>query len=508
MRSSDGVKAQNQDKPFNPHPGSGDSDQLLAAIVESSDDAILSKDLNGTITSWNKGAERLFGYSANEAINQPVHMLIPPDRYGEEAEILERVRQGDRLDHYETVRKRKDGSLVEVALTVSPIRDAQGRIIGASKVARDISDRKSAERARRLLSAIVESSDDAIASKDLNGILTSWNAGAERLLGYKASEVIGKHVTLLIPDDRLHEEAEIMARIGRGERLEHFHTMRRRKDGSLVDVSLTVSPIKDESGKVIGASKILRDITENVRMQEKLERLVAERTAQLSDMVAELEAFSYSVAHDMRAPLRAMTSYASILQEDYTAQLPPAAQDFVRRIGNASQRLDALITDVLNYSKISRSEMELGNVDIANTLREILESYPDLLKHASHITIAFPLPGVIANRAALTQCFSNLLTNAIKFVPAGRTPQVRVSAERNGEWVRIWVADNGIGISEEGRKRIFTMFQRLNPSSEFEGTGIGLTIVRKAVQRMGGNLGVESEVGVGSRFWIELKAAS
>ena len=370
---------------------------------------------------------------------------------------------------------------------------------------RDITAQRKADRLSRLFTAIVESSDDAIASKDLNGIITSWNKGAERLLGYNADEVIGKPVTMLIPVDRADEEPGILRRIRRGEPIEHFQTVRRRKDGTLVDVSLTVSPIRDEGGNVVGASKILRDITEIVRAKQQLEATVAERTAQLRETVSELEGFSYSVAHDMRAPLRVMNSYARLLQSDFAQSLPPEGQDFAQRIANGAARLDSLITDVLNYSRISRGEMPLEDVDVELLAREIIDSYEDLRPHSACFEVQSPMPHVFANRAALTQCLSNLLSNAVKFVPDDRTPCIRLTAEENDGGVRISIQDNGIGISEEGQKRIFKMFQRLNRPGEYEGTGIGLTIVRKALKRMGGSITVQSRLGEGSTFSFELK---
>ncbi len=481
--------------------------RLLSAIVESSEDAIASKDLNGFITSWNRGAEHLLGYTASEIIGKHVTILFPSDRLDEEPGVMRRILKGQPVEQYETLRRRKDGSLVDVSLTLSPIFDETGKVIGASKILRDITRRKSAERAMRLLSAIVESSDDAIASKDLNGILTSWNTGAERLLGYKAEEVIGKPVTMLIPADHADEEPGILRRIRRGERIMNYQTVRRRKDGGLVPVSLTVSPIKDENGQVIGASKILRDITETLRAREKLEELVAERTAELRETVSELEAFSYSVAHDMRAPLRVMNSYAKIIEEDFGSLIPEQAGKLLGRISSAAKRLDVMITDVLDYSRISRGDMKMERVDLEAITADIVNSYAHLREHGAEIVIEAPLPPVMANPAALAQCISNLLSNAVKFVPEGKTPAVRVSGERRGKFVRICVSDNGIGISQEGQTRLFGIFERLNNSAQFEGTGIGLAIVRRAVLRMNGRCGVKSRLGEGSQFWIELKAA-
>ncbi|HZS04313.1 MAG TPA: PAS domain S-box protein [Blastocatellia bacterium] len=243
----------------------------LAAIIESSDDAIIGQTLDGLITSWNKGAERIYGYTAAEVLGQPVSILTLPDRPDEIPMILERLRRGERIEHYETLRRRKDGTLIDVSLTISPIRDGEGQIIGASKIARDITEHKRADAVKWRLSAIVESSDDAIVAKTLEGVITNWNRGAERIFGYTEAEAVGQKIYLLIPPDRHHEEEEILAKLRRGERIEHYETVRRRKDGTLIDVSLTISPIRDAAGQIIGASKIARDITRQKRAARQLE---------------------------------------------------------------------------------------------------------------------------------------------------------------------------------------------------------------------------------------------
>ena len=242
----------------------------LSAIIDSADDAIISKTLDGIITSWNKGAEQIFGYTAEEAIGQPVLMLIPEGHKDEEPAILARLRKGQRIEHYETVRIRKDGTLVNISLTVSPIRKPDGTIIGASKIARDITERKHTEAQLLQAAAIVENSDDAIISKNLDGVILSWNPAAERLYGYTAAEAIGQPVTMLIPEGRPDEEPHILEQIRRDERVDHYETDRVRKDGTIIQVSLTVSPVKDAEGRIIGASKIARDITARKRAEEQL----------------------------------------------------------------------------------------------------------------------------------------------------------------------------------------------------------------------------------------------
>jgi PAS domain S-box-containing protein len=242
----------------------------LAAIVESSDDVILSKDLNGIIRSCNPAAQRVFGYTPDELIGQSVRVLIPPERQAEEDDILARIKRGQRVNHFETVRLGKEGRRIDVSLTISPVHDPSGAVVGASKIIRDITEHKRARATQAYLAAIVESSEDAILAKDLNGIIQSANASAERIFGYTAAELIGRSIRIVIPPERYREEDEILARVRSGERLEHFETVRLAKDGRELEISLSVSPIRDQSGAIVGVAKIARDITEQKRLAREL----------------------------------------------------------------------------------------------------------------------------------------------------------------------------------------------------------------------------------------------
>src|SRR5688572_24264418 len=246
----------------------------LAAIVKSADEAIVNLTLDGTVMTWNPAAELLFGYTAREMIGKPVFLLVPPDRLDKETQALERARRGEGIEPYEANRVRKDGRIIAVAVTLVPVRDSRGDILGLLKIAKDISERKQlgkAERDQLFLASIVSSAEDAIISKDLNGIITTWNRAAEKMFGYTEEEMIGKSIAVLIPPDHLDEEPQILDRIRHGERIERYDTQRIRKDGRRIDVALTVSPITDRMGRVIGASKIARDISERKRL-EKAER--------------------------------------------------------------------------------------------------------------------------------------------------------------------------------------------------------------------------------------------
>lgn len=245
---------------------------ILSAIVEHSDDAIISKDLNGIIKSWNKGAERIFGYTEAEAIGKSILMLIPQSRHHEEDLIQDSIRNGKLVDHFETIRIDKNGFKIPISLTISPIKNNEGLIIGASKVARDISKKHEDAAKQAILAAIVESSEDAVISKQLDGTITSWNEGAKRIFGYSEEEVVGKPITLLIPPSRFDEEQEIIESIKKGEKVDHFQTTRLHKNGYEINISVAVSPIKNIHGEIIGASKVARDITEQVRSQELIKK--------------------------------------------------------------------------------------------------------------------------------------------------------------------------------------------------------------------------------------------
>jgi PAS domain S-box-containing protein len=364
----------------------------------------------------------------------------------------------------------------------------------------------------------VESSDDAIISKDVNGIITSWNRGAERIFGYTAKETLGQPIFMLIPPERHDEEKAILAQIRRGERIEHFDTVRRRKNGALLDISLTMSPLRSASGEVLGASIIGRDITQQKRdavalrlAQEKLqahadelEQRVEDRTASLREAIVQMEEFSYSVSHDLRAPLRAMNAYAQVLMEDYGERLDDTAKNYLTRIQRSSHRMEKLTHDVLTYSRVAREEVRLATLDLAPLFEDVISHYPELQPPRADVEIGQPLHRVLAHESSLGQCLANLLINAAKFVEPGVRPKIRVRTEALGERVRIWVEDNGIGIAPENQTRLFHVFERVPSRHPYDGTGIGLAIVRKAAEKMGGGCGVVSDGRSGSRFWIEL----
>ncbi|MGO8696843.1 MAG: PAS domain S-box protein [Limisphaerales bacterium] len=373
-----------------------------------------------------------------------------------------------------------------------------------ARQAADYVERRRTEEMSARLAAIVDHSDDAIISKDLCGTIKTWNKGAERLFGYRADEAVGKPVTLLIPPERADEEPDILRRLRRGEHVDHYETVRRRKNGTLLNISLTVSPIKDARGQIIGASKIARDIDDRKRADERLEKTVAERTASLREAIAQMEEFSYTVSHDLRAPLRAMQGYSQTLLQDFAPLLPEEAQRAITRIAENATHLERMILDVLNYSKVARRDIRLETVNLDLLARRVVEQHPGMQLPAAEIQID-PLPEVLGHEPSLSQALCNLLNNAVKFVAPRVRPKVHVWAENGNGRVRVWIEDNGIGINPEYQHKVFHIFEQIHPHLKYEGTGIGLAIVRKAVERMGGAVGMESDGVHGSRFWMELK---
>jgi PAS domain S-box-containing protein len=368
--------------------------------------------------------------------------------------------------------------------------------------------------------------------------ITDANPFMSELLGYPFEELLGKELWEigLLKDEAASRAAFRELQTKRFIRYEDLPLQ--TKAGERHEVEF-VSNLYDEGGRPVIQCNI-RDITERKRTEGALrhakamlanhaaeqELLVAERTAKLLETVAELQAFSYSVAHDMRSPLRAMQSFAQFLFEEYSSKLDEQGIDYLQRIMRSAARLDGLIQDVLSYSSVLHATMVMEPVDLDRLIRDLIQTYPNGLKTEIHIQ--GKLPKVVGSEALLTQCFSNLLSNAAKFVSPGTAPHIEVWAEDcisvrretdpetarpsmlsgpGGATVRIWVEDNGIGIAHENRDRIFGMFERINPAKEYPGTGIGLAVVRKAAERMGAQLGLESELSKGSRFWIELQKA-
>jgi PAS domain S-box-containing protein len=485
----------------------------LAAIVESSDDAIVSKNLDGIVQSWNWGAERIFGYTAEEMIGQSITILIPISRFDEEPQILQKISHGERIDHYETVRQRKDGKLIDVSLTVSPIYDSAGKVVGASKIARDVTERHRADYLARQLAAIIESSQDGIIGLDLNCNVTSWNLGAENLYGYAAEEMIGTSISKLCPSDRLDEEPLLMARIIAGERVEHYETKRQNKNGKVIDVSLTWSPIQGAKGQIIGASKIARDVTERIRMQnernqllesERAARAEAERATRLRDE------FLAIVSHELRTPLNGIMGWAQLLKRSKTSSDPSVLAEAAEAIERGTHSQAQLIDDLLDMNRIMTGKLHLDIQSVQ--LAAVIGSALNTLKPAAEAkgirfqtTLATKVASIRGDPTRLQQVIWNLLSNAVKFTPKGG--KIQVLLERINSHVEISVGDTGIGIRPEFLPYVFERFRQADSSTSRRhgGLGLGLAIAKQIVELHGGSISAESRgEGQGSTFHVSL----
>ena len=493
----------------------------LAAIVASSDDAIIAHDLDGNITLWNPAAERLLGYTPADVLGKSTLMLFPAGRRHDEIETLKRVWSGENLSHFETVLAARDGRVIEVSVTISLIVDASGRAIGASKIARDLTERKQADVAALRLGAIVESSDDAIVSKDLNGIVTSWNLAAERVFGWTAAEMIGQSITRIIPKERMDEEKFVLSQVRAGKRVDHFETVRQDKFGRPIQISLTVSPIRAADGRVIGASKIARDITRDKELvasqreaqarEEAARRQVLEvenrRIQEGSRIKSE---FVANMSHELRTPLNSIIGFAELMVDQRLGPLPPKYAEFPSLILNSAGHLLQLINDILDLAKVESGKIDLKpeRVQLASVVHDVASIASGLARQRDIRidTIVAPEVGeahLDPNR--LKQVLYNFLSNAIKFSHEHSRVEVRIRTE-GADHFRLEVQDWGIGIKAEDQDRLFVEFQQLDASTakHYKGTGLGLALTKRIVEAQGGSVGVQAELGVGSTFYAQL----
>jgi PAS domain S-box-containing protein len=361
-----------------------------------------------------------------------------------------------------------------------------------------IFDGKRTPEASSLLAAIVDSSDDAIISKDLNGIIMSWNKSAERLFGYTASEAVGQSILLIIPPERADEEPKILERLKRGERVDHFETVRVHKNGSRLNISLTISPVKDASGQIVGASKIARDITARVRQEKALR----EANEALKRANADLEQFAYSAAHDLQEPLRMVATYSELLQKRFGGRLGPKCDEYIAFTVEGAVRMENLLKDLRIYTQLSTAENEnVAEVDANDILQRALLNLKVAIKESGASVTSTELPRVCIYEFQLQQVFQNLIGNAIRY-RSSEPPSIHVTARREGsEWV-FSIRDNGIGIDPKFREHIFGIFKRLHSASEYPGTGMGLAICKRIIERGGGRIWVESTPGRGSTFYF------
>jgi PAS domain S-box-containing protein len=638
------MQLQNFDQIVGPDPAA-----LLAAIVEGSQDAIIAHSPEGVVLSWNPGAERIYGYSAQEMVGRRLEVIIPAELREELAAILRRLSRGETVQSIETTRIAKDGRRLYVSLSVSAIRDADGGIVGYSSIARDITERRKKDeedrRRQQLLTDFVENATEGLHWVGPDGKIIWANNAELESLGYTREEYIGHHISEFHADEDVI--CDILQRLTANEKLHSYEARMRAKDGSIrhvlinsnvywaegkfvhtrcftrditarkeaegrlreieerwraiihatpdcvkvtscdgvvlqmneagcamldaADVSEIVGrnmlefvapefraayqhmldtvcggksaqlefqviglkgnrrwmetrsvPLQDKTRGEIVQLSVTRDTSQRKesdaalreaqlslsKYAEELERKVAERTAHLRQTVQSLEGMCYTMAHDLRSPLRSLQSFTQILVHDYGPKFDAEGRMYAERILAATARMDLLIRDLLEFARLSHLDLPNSTVDLNAEIEPVIRAVGDDLLRGGTIEVERPLPRVIGNPLLLNQVFNNLIGNALKFTPADRTPQVRITSAVEENEAIITVRDNGIGIPAEHRDRIFGLFQRLHTSSEYPGTGVGLAIVQKAIERMGGHIAVESVVNVGSTFAIRLPLAA
>jgi PAS domain S-box-containing protein len=610
----------------------------LAAIVESSHDAIIGKDLNSIITSWNIGAERVFGYTAAEMVGTSITRLIPADRQNEEGHILRKIKLGESVEHFETLRQTKDGRLIHVSVTASPIKDATGQVVGVSKSARDITEakqmqqalraseerlnfalrtsntgawelsmpgniahrtlihdrifgydtllplwtyerflehvvpedraevdrsfrqataersnwnlecrirradgavrwiwaaggheqdaegkplrmsgivqditeRKQVEEARRASEAryrtLFDYAPDGIVISDPESVYIDANASLSRMLGFTREELIGLHASDIVDQSEIQHIGLALGEIKANS--DHHREWRfRRKDGSVFPAEVIATMMPD--GNLMG---MIRDITERKLAQEKigqmnieLEQRVTQRTAQLEAANKELEAFSYSVSHDLRAPLRAVDGFSQAVLEDYGPQLPEACRQDLQTIRQSAQKMGELIDDLLAFSRLSRLPLSKSAVDTGKLVRNALQEL-SLQQQGRQIDIRIAeLPPSQADPALLKQVWVNLLSNALKYTGKREAPRVEIGCAREKNHPVYFVRDNGTGFDMKYAHKLFGVFQRLHRAEDYEGTGVGLAIVQRVVHRHGGRVWAESAKDRGATFYFTLE---
>jgi PAS domain S-box-containing protein len=496
----------------------------LAAIVTSSDDAIISTTLHGIVTSWNKGAERLFGYTAEEMIGQSILRLFPPEEFAQEDRIVARLIEGERIEHYRTIRRRKDGAHVDVSLTISPLKDSQGRIVGVSKIARDITDQKRVEATLRESESFYRQTLESLPGL----VFTNWPDGycdyvSEQWVeftGVPASEQLGSGwVHVLHPDDRERAYAAWREAVEcRGQYDLEYRV--RRHDGEYEWFKVRGRAIRNEAGTVVRWFGAAVNVDNLKRTQDALyERdhaltkandALTAQSAALGEANKELESFSYSVSHDLRAPLRTIDAFSRIVEEDHGHRLDDEGRRCLGVVRQAAAQAGELIDDLLDLSRLGRQSMQLRPVSMTDLARNVAN---ELLRAAQCASLDLQIgnmPFCLGDARLLKRVWMNMLDNAIKYTSTVESPRIEVGwmpDDQCRDMAVYWVKDNGVGFDMKYVHKLYGVFQRLHRKEEFEGTGVGLAIIQRIVGRHGGRVWAEGKLNSGATFYFTVRKA-
>ncbi|HJV64563.1 MAG TPA: PAS domain S-box protein [Geomonas sp.] len=488
--------------------------QFRLMVQQIKDYAVFMLDPKGYILSWNDGAQRIKGYSASEIIGKHFSIFYPREeaKAGKPDRELEMARSAGSLE-LEGWRLRKDGSRFWAGITITPLFDALGELIGFNKITRDFTERRQMEdalqKSRNMFERLFETSPDAIVVVDGNGTIRKLNQQAEVLFGYMREELIGARVERLVPEQ--------YQRSHRQYRRSYFQDPRPRKmgaglelygltqDGRSIPVDIMLTPIDTSEGT--WAFAVVRDITRQRQSDAKIMELNAALKSQIEQLEAsnrELEAFSYSVSHDLRAPLRHVIGFVDLLNSRNPEGLDDKSRHYLQVITEAARKMGNLIDDLLSFSRMGRTEMMKSRLDFGQLVRDIAR---ELAAEARERTIEWkirPLPEVMGDAAMLRQVVYNLLANAVKFTRDKERATIEVGAVEQEREIRFFVRDNGVGFDSAYVNKLFGLFQRLHRAEEFEGTGVGLAIVQRIIARHGGRAWAEGSLGQGATFWFSL----
>jgi PAS domain S-box-containing protein len=520
-----------------PDPVLADTQRRLASIVESSDDAIVSETLDGIVTTWNRAAEHIFGYTRDEMIGRSITVLSMPGEEGEMADILARIKAGEKLEHRETLRRHRDGHAVPVLLTISPLRDENDKIIGASKIARDISETKVllAQQARaaaeteaeRRFRRLLEAAPDAILEVDVDGRILIVNEAAERIFGYSRAELLGLTVETLVPDamrgKHVHHRTSYTANpqvrpMGSGLQLEA-----KKKGGSLFPVEISLSP--NPSGEGLRVIALVRDITQRKEIDDRLSQIGEQHAAELMAKNEQLEArnreveranrlkteFLASMSHELRTPLPTIIGFSELLSEEIQGKLNPEQKRFVGHVLQDARHLLELINEVLDISKIESGTLELQRApfEFKACVEEVLASIRQQAEAKGvRVENKGEFEGLLdADRLRVKEILYNLLSNGVKFT--GQGGLVWLESVIQDGFLKVTVGDTGIGIARNEQAAVFEKFYQASAPTGgiHHGTGLGLPIAKRLVELHGGTIWLESEPGQGSRFSLTLPLA-
>jgi len=490
-----------------PGPRLGEANALLAAITASSNDAIVAKNLVGIVTYWNEAAARLFGYAPDEIIDKPITLIIPPERIEEEYSILERVRRGEQLTHFETERVTKDGRVIAVSLTISPIHDADGSIIGVSKVARDLSEMQrlngALQQREALLSSLLDTVPDGLIVIDERGIVQSFSPAASRMFGFSAAEIVGQNVKILTPSSHTDAHDSYIERyLATGERRIigiGRVVVGRRKDGSTFPMELQIGEaFVDGTRRFTG---FVRDLTERQDRDHRLAELQSElihvgRLSELGQMVSAL-------AHEVNQPLTAMANYLTGIRRLLPGDTPPAARQAIEKVVEQSERARGIVQSLRGLVKKEARPREVVNFESIILETSALVMVGAMRAVHLDLRIADDAAYAFLDKVQIQQVLLNLMRNAVEAMAASDIRTLTVATTRYGERVEIRVADTGPGLSETVKVRLFQPFV----TTKSEGLGVGLSICRTIVESHGGELNADSAPGQGAVFHFTVPAA-